>query len=171
MELTVAVAIMATVFAAIMPLFAGIRNSAAARWAGLEMVQNARVLNEHLHRHLAQARRIVAVSAGTDPNGYIEFESDDGAVYRCGIGTWGYVEFGPVGQMHPLAGPVEALRFTCYDAVDLSRPTPAPSAIRLVTWEVRFQSPEALVPGRQVTGACCLRLEPTDNRGASIDSH
>ena len=32
-ELTVATALMATVFAAILPLFAGIRNSAEARWA------------------------------------------------------------------------------------------------------------------------------------------
>ena len=54
-ELTVAVAIIATVFAAVMPLFAGIRNSAETRWANLEMIQNARVLNEQLCRYLAGA--------------------------------------------------------------------------------------------------------------------
>ena len=103
-ELTVATALMATVFAAIMPLFAGIRNSADARWAGLEMVQNARVLNEQLCRYLTQARRMVAFSASTDDSGYIEFEAQDGVVYRCAVGTRGYIEFGPVGKLVSLPG-------------------------------------------------------------------
>ena len=123
-ELTVATALMATVFAAIMPLFAGIRNSADARWASLEMVQNARVLNEQLCRYLTQARRIVAFSASTDDGGYLEFEAQDGVVYRCAVGTRGYIEFGPVGKLCELAGPVEYLRFACYSD-ERSRPARA----------------------------------------------
>jgi Tfp pilus assembly protein PilE len=157
-ELIVATAIMATVFAAIMPLFAGIRNSANARWAGLEMVQNARVLNEHLCRHLAQAQKIVAVSASTDNGGAIEFEAQDGIVYRCAVGVQGYVEFGPVGDLHPLAGPVEYLRFACYADTDFSRPVHTPADVRLVTWEAGLKSGEPLVQDRAVTGACCLRV-------------
>ncbi|OHB66526.1 MAG: hypothetical protein A2Y77_09670 [Planctomycetes bacterium RBG_13_62_9] len=168
-ELTVAVAIMTTVFAAIMPLFAGIRNSADARWAGLEMVQNARVLNDHLYRHLAQARRIVAVSACTDPGGYIEFEAEDGVVYRCAGQARGYVEFGPVGELRELAGPVEYLRFVCYDAVDLGRPIHSPDDIRLVTWEARLRSAGPLTQGRRITGACCLRIRPAEDSGEAID--
>ena len=98
MELTVATAIMATIFAATMPLFVGIRHSTDTRWASLEMLQNARVLNEHLGRYLAQARRIVAVSASTDSAGCIEWEGEDGVVYRCAVGARGYVEFGAVGD-------------------------------------------------------------------------
>ena len=156
-ELTVATAIMATVFAAIMPLFAGIRNSAETRWANLEMLQNARVLNEHLYRHLAQAKRMVAVSAGTDPAGYIEFEAQDGVVYRCAAGARGYIEFGPVGKLHELAGPVEYLRFAGSGDADFQRPVSAPDEIRFVTWEVGFKSMGRLTRGKAVTGACSLR--------------
>lgn len=160
MELTVATAIMATIFAAIMPLFAGIRNSAGVRWASLEMVQNARVLNEHLCRSLAQAKRIVAVSASTDNSGAIEFEGADDVVYRCAVGAQGYVEFGPVGDLHLLAGPVEYLRFVCYSNTDFSRPVQTPADVQLVTWEAGLKSVGHLVQDKVVTGACCLRVKP-----------
>ncbi len=157
-ELTVATAIMATVFAAILPLFAGIRNSAEARWAGLEMVQNARVLNEYLSRHLAQARRIVAISASAEDGGYLELEAPDGVVYRCAVGSRQYVEFGPVGKPCELAGPVEYLRFAGYDDTDFDRPRPTPDGVRLVTWEAGFKSTGALARSKAVVGACCLRV-------------
>jgi hypothetical protein len=168
-ELTVATAIMATIFAATMPLFVGIRNSTDTRWTNLEMLQNARVLNEHLGRYLAQATRIVAVSASTDSAGYIECEMEDGVVYRCAVGARGYIEFGPVGDRHGrgefqrdgrlgiLAGPVEYLRFACYDDRDFHRPLETPAGVRLVTWEAGLKSTGRLAPGKVVTGACCLR--------------
>lgn len=159
MELTVATAIMATVFAALMPLFAGIRRSTEARWAGLEMVQNARVLNEHLGRHLAQAHRIVAVSASGDDGGYIEFEGQDGVVYRCAVGPRQYVEFGPVGKLCELAGPVEYLRFACYGDADFERPLPTSDGVRLVTWEAGLRSTDSRMRSKSVSGACCLRSE------------
>jgi hypothetical protein len=162
---------MATIFAATMPLFVGIRNSRDTRWANLEMLQNARVLNEHLGRYLAQARRIVAVSASTDSAGYIECEAEDGVVYRCAVGAGGYVEFGPVGDRHEpggfkrdrgrlgiLAGPVEYLRFACYDDADFHRSLETPNGVRLVTWEAGLKSTGRFAPGRMVTGACCLRV-------------
>jgi hypothetical protein len=170
-ELTVATAIMATIFAAAMPLFVGIRNSADTRWANLEMLQNARVLNEHLGRYLAQATRIVAVSASTDSAGCIEWEMEDGIVYRCAVGARGHVEFGPVGERHEpeksrrdrghmgvLAGPVEYLRFACYDDLDFYRPLETPDGVRLVTWEARLKSGGRLASGKVLTGACCLRV-------------
>ena len=159
-ELTVAIAIMTTVFAALMPLFAVIRRSAEARWASLEMVQNARVLNEHLCRRLAQARRMVAVSASTDDGGYIEFEAQDGVVYRCAVGSRRYVVFGPVGKLCELVGPVEYLRFACYSDTDFDHPRPTPDGIRLVTWEAGLKSAGSLRRSKSVVGACCLRVEP-----------
>jgi len=167
-ELTVATAIMATVFAALMPLFAGIRNSAEARWASLETVQNARVLNEQLGRCLAQAQRIVAVSAGTEENGYLEFQAEGSVVYRCTVGARGYVELGPVGDLHELAGPVAYLRFICYDDTDLDRPVQTPNDIRLVSWEAGLKSMGRLTQDKVVTGACCLRVDPGGNCGVSI---
>lgn len=152
-ELTVAVAIVATVFAAILPLFAGVRNNADVQWANLEMVQNARVLNDQLGRCLAGAGRIVAVDDGS-----IEFEVADGAIYRCELGTDGYIGFGPVGDLHELVGPVEFLRFVCYDAKDPGRPVQTPEEVRLVTWEAGLRSGGTLARDRIVRGACYLRV-------------
>jgi type II secretory pathway pseudopilin PulG len=157
-ELTVAVAIIAVVFAAVMPLFAGIRNSADARWANLEMVQNARVLNEQLCRWLAAARRITAVSADTSDSGYIQFETANGDSWRCALGEDGWVRFGPVGALSELAGPLDSLRFTCYDGNDLANPVAGPEAIRFVTWEVGLRSEGSMTRGRIVRGACGLRV-------------
>ena len=159
-ELTVATAIMATVFAALLPLFAGIRRSTEARWASLEMIQNARVLNEHLYRHLAQANRIVAVSASTEDGGYLEFEGHDGMVYRYAMGPRQYVEFGPVGTLCELAGPVEYLHFACYDDTDFDRPRPTPDGVRLVSWVAGLKSTGSRTRSKAVRGACCLRIEP-----------
>jgi len=152
-ELTVAVAIVATVFAAILPLFAGVRNSDDAQWANLEMVQNARVLNDQLGRCRAGTGRIVAVDDGS-----IEFEAAGGAIYRCELGTGGCIEFGPVGDLRELVGPVEFLRFVCYDAKDSGRPVQTPEEVRLVTWEVGLRSGGTLARDRTVRGACYLRV-------------
>jgi hypothetical protein len=156
-ELVVAVAIMAMVFVAVMPVFAGIRNSADTRWANLEMVQNARVLNEQLCRSLAGARRIVAAGASTSDAGYIEFEAADGTVYRCALGAGGYIEFGPVGDPGELVGPVESLRFACYSGSDLTLPMSDASGARLVTWTARLRSPDNPAAAKTVTGACHVR--------------
>jgi hypothetical protein len=171
-ELTIAVAISATVFGALLPLFAGIRNSTEARWAALEMVQNARVLNEYLCRHLAEARRVARVSGATERRGYIEFETAAGTLCSCFMGEGGDVEFGPADpgpgpedsertgpQVGILAGPVEYLCFTCYDGNDLAHPTTTPGRIRLVTWEAAWRSSHRLTQGRTVTGSCYLRVD------------
>ena len=173
-ELTVATAIMAVIFAAVMPVFVGIRSSAEARWAGLETVQNARVLNEQLCRCLSQARRVVAIGASTKGDGSIEFEAQDGTVYRCAVGTRGYIEFGPVGTLQELAGPVEYLRFTCYSDADFDTPVRTPDEARLVTWEAGLKSAGQLPRSKAVTGACCLRgsrMLMNENSGVSgVDS-
>ncbi|HNS21817.1 MAG TPA: type II secretion system protein [Sedimentisphaerales bacterium] len=157
-ELTVAVAIMATVFAAILPLFAGVRNGAETHWANLEVVQNARVLNEHLGRHLAGASRIVAIGSSTSDDGYVEFEAAGGAVYRCDVGAGGYVEFGPVGDLSDLVGPVEYLRFVGYDGNDPGASTQTPDDIRLVTWEASLRNSGRQASGKVIRGACYLRV-------------
>jgi hypothetical protein len=171
-ELTIAVAIMATVFTAVLPLFAGIRNSTEARWAGLEMVQNARVLNEYLCRHLAEARRVADVSGATDDRGYIVFETATGSLCRCCLGEGGDIEFGPADGRQGredsgpagspagiLAGPADYLRFVCYDGNDLAHPSTTAGRIRLVTWEAGWRSSSRLTRGRAVSGSCYFRVD------------
>ena len=157
-ELTVAIAILAVVFASLMPVFAAMRNHADAAGADLEMVQNARILNEQLYRHLAQARRITAASGSTETSGHIDFEAADGVVRRCRLGSSGCIEFGPVDDLCELAGPVEYLKFTCYDGNDPAVQTDVAGRVRLVTWEARLASAGALAEDRTVRGACYLRI-------------
>jgi len=156
-ELIVAMAVMTVILGAVVPLFAGMRNSSDTQQACSEMVQNARVLHEHLLRHLAQATRLLAVSSPSEAAGYLEFESADGAVYHYGINAEGYVEFGPVGAAAELAGPVDFLTFVCYDANDLATPTEVAGHIRFVTWDGALRSSRRLTRDRAVAGACCLR--------------
>ncbi len=170
MELTVAVAIIAVVFAAIMPLFAGIRNTADTQWANLEMIQNARILNEQLCRCLAGAVRVTEMSTGTNDDGYIQFEAANGTAYRCARGAGGHIEFGPVGDPGELAGPVEYLRFLCYDANDLSHPARTPDTVRLVTWEARLHSLGSRAGDRTVRGACHLRVAAGAGTRAQIQA-
>jgi hypothetical protein len=135
---------------------AGTRNSAETERGRAEMVQNGRVLNEHLLRHVAQALRITAMSEASDTDGHLEFEAPDGGTYRYEI-DHEYVAFGPPGDLAALAGPVRSLQFTCYDANDFSEPNETPEVVRLVTWEATLGSPGALTPDKTVTGACHLR--------------
>lgn len=169
-ELTVAVAIISAVFAAVLPLFTGVRNSADARWAALETIQTARILNEELCRHLAAAHRILAVSDRTSEEGDLQFEAADGTSYRCVLGEDGWIRLGPADSPDALAGPADSLRFICYDGNDLVRPTLVPATVRLVTWEVRLRSQGQMARDKIVRGACCLRTavqgranEPREN--------
>ena len=119
-EMIIALAMMGIVFAAIMPLFGQIRNSWDSKQAAAETLQNGRILVDHLNRTLSKAVRITAVSNSSQTNGYIEFEDNDANNLRYDVnGTTDYVEFGYVGELYDLAGPVNKLQFTCYDANDL----------------------------------------------------
>lgn len=170
-ELVIAMAILVIVLGAIVPVFAGIRNGSDTQQARTEMLQNARVLNEHLLRHLAQAKRIVEVSPPAEVDGYLEFETADGSVCRYSVNADGYVEFGPVGAGAELAGPLDCLRFVCYDANDLSKPIDSVSRIGFVIWEATLRSSARLGRDRVVNGACCLRANGNLSRDQIAVAH
>jgi len=100
-ELVVAMALMVVVTGTVLPLLAGVRNGSDTQRAQSEMIQNSRVLNEHVLRQLSQATRVVQVSSASETNGHIEFEDADGTTYRYAVGAGDYVQFGPVGDTTP----------------------------------------------------------------------
>jgi type II secretory pathway pseudopilin PulG len=124
LETIIAMAIMVIIFAAILPQFNNISKSWAAKQANAEVLQNARVLTDHLRRNLSTAVRITSVSDSTETDGYIEFEDNDGVTFRYELPPTpsSYVKFGPVGSLSDLAGPVSQLQFICYDDNDLDTP-------------------------------------------------
>ena len=138
-ELVVAMSMMTVVLTAVLPLFAGIRNSWDTRRANTEIVQNARVLVDHLQRHLTQAVQIADVSSSSEEGGYIEFTANDGVDYRYSVSGDGYVQFGASAEdPADLAGPVNQFQFVCYDGNDFATPTDDPNAICFVSVDVTF---------------------------------
>ena len=159
MEMVIAVSMMAIVLAAVLPLFAGIRNSWDTKQAGTEIIQNARVLVDHLRRNLAPAVAVTEVSASSQEDGHIEFTSNDGVSRRYAVSGDGYVQFGPLGESAELAGPVSRFRFTCYDGNDFATPITDPPSIRFVTVEMAFPNPAPLGQEKIFATSVYLRSE------------
>ncbi|MHC4113832.1 MAG: PilW family protein [Planctomycetota bacterium] len=134
LEMIIALSISAVIFAIIPPILRSIRNSWDIKQANAETLQSGTMLIDHLNRNLAKAVRITAVStpsttritAVSTPsitNGYIQFEDNIGNNLRYEVVN-NYVQFGVVGNLGDLAGPVSQLRFNCYDSNEVDTPIP-----------------------------------------------
>ena len=157
-EMVIAMAIMAIVFAAILPQFRAIQNSWDSKQGSAETLQNGRVLIDHLNRNLSKAVRITSVSASSETNGYIEFEDNDVNNVRYDVNsTTKYVQFGTVGDLSELAGPVSQLQFTCYDAYDLDTPITDVNSVRFVKVETTLTNSAALGQDETFIGWAYLR--------------
>ena len=165
-EMVMALAIMAIVFAAILPQFRAISNSWDSKQAGAESLQNGRVLTEHLYRNLAAAVRITTVSDSNETNGYITFENNDGNSLRYAI-VDNYVQFGVVGELSDLAGPVSKLQFTCYDDSDLDTPITDVNSIRLVNVQTTLTNSASLAQDKTFTASAyvCANGNPATASG------
>lgn len=142
-ELIVAFAIIIIIFAAIVPQFRAIRNSLAGTEAVASIIQNGRILAEHITRNLAAAKQIVSVSPSSQTSGSITFK-DNNDVNQCYMLAGGYVVFGAVGSEAQLAGPVDRFQISCYSLNDFNTPTIDVNAIRLVRVETDFPNSDAL---------------------------
>jgi len=159
-EMLLAMAIMAVVFAVIAPQFYIVRKNWDSKAANAEVLQNARVLMEHINRNLAQASRISSVSAAADTDGYIEFIDNDDNTIRYDIAANNYVEFGQTGSLSDLAGSVSTLQFTCYDDSDLDNPLDPvtdPNQIRMVKVATTFTNPYELSQDLDLETAVYIR--------------
>ena len=146
-EMIVAMAILAIVMAAIVPQIYCVQNSWAHNQSSSELLQNGRVLIDHITANLTQAKRITAVSAATVNNGSIEYLDGEGNVLRYSLSPAGYIEFGPVGSLSILAGPATKMRFTCFDISNLNTPTVDADKISFVNVEASFSdaaNPQAI---------------------------
>jgi len=136
LEMIISLAIIAVMFAVILPQFKNIENSWASKRDAAVALQNSRILIEYLNRNLTKAIEITAVSDPCDTTGYIEFKGNDAAPYRFDIAASNYIEFGPVGDLSEIGGPVSQMQFTCYSAEDLDTPITSVGDIRSVKVEI-----------------------------------
>jgi len=164
-EMLIAMALLLIVFAAIVPQIRAIQNSWASKRQNVEVIQNGRVLMDHITYNLTQAQKITVVSDSSETNGYIEFEDNDGNTMRYEIGAGNLVQFGPVGSLSELAGPVSQLQFTCYDACDLDTPIADVNQIRSVRAQATFTNSAALGRDHTFTAQAYLRTNSLGGGG------
>jgi type II secretory pathway pseudopilin PulG len=165
MEMVIALSIMTIIFAVILPLFGQIRNGWEIKQAVGETLQNGRILIDHINHNLVKAIKITAVSDSSVTNGYIEFENNDANTFRYDVNsTSGYVEYGPIGSLSDLAGPVNQLKFTCYDPCDLDTPVTDVNSIRFVKVETQLADPLRL--GKNMALMTCAYLHVNPESGA-----
>ena len=154
-------------------------SEARARWEMLNLIRREKfdiVLPKTMRENKIDMWIHVMREGNPDPlaldlggdSGYFIFTDRGGdRIERAVLGGGGYTVrnsgaydiFGSADDLAELAGPVEALRFVCYDVNDLESPTEVPASIRLVTWEAVFKSSAPLTQGRSIMGASFLRTD------------
>lgn len=131
-EMILALTLVSTVFLVILPQFRLLQAGWDSKESASEIQQNARVLQEHLNRHLSAARLISAVSDTAQTLGFVEFQDATGQTFRYEVGPDGYVYFGPTGDLSLLAGPVSRFQIIGFSPADLVNPATDTSNIRLL---------------------------------------
>ncbi|MHC4561075.1 MAG: LamG-like jellyroll fold domain-containing protein, partial [Planctomycetota bacterium] len=97
------------------------------------------------------------------------FESSDANNLRFDInGTSNYVEFGPVGSLSDLAGPVSQLLFTCYDCNDFDTPITDVNSIRFIKAQTILTNPAAIGQDKTFTTYTYLRVCSTSGDASLI---
>ncbi len=168
-EMVIAIAIITIIFAIILPQFITIQNSWDSKAGAAETLQNGRILIDHINRNLSKATRITAVSSSSETNGYIEFIDNDANNLRYDVNsTTSYIQFGLIGDLSDLAGPVSKLQFTCYGAVDLSTPITDVNAIRKVKVETTLINPASLDQDMTFTTQAYIRTNALPSVSGSI---
>lgn len=161
LEMVIAMAIMAAIFAVLVPQLRAIQNSWDTKSGSAEALQNGRVLMDHLQQNLASVAEITAVSGPAEPNGYIEFLDNDANNVRYDVNAASsYVEFGVVGNLSDLAGPISQFQITCYDACDLDTPLDPvtdPSLIRLIKVQTTLTNSASMGRNLTLTASTYLR--------------
>ncbi|MDD5011093.1 MAG: DNRLRE domain-containing protein [Phycisphaerae bacterium] len=136
-ELIIAMTIMVIIMAAIAPQFRAIRKSWATSEASSNLIQNSRVLQEHITRNLSTAKEIVSVSADSVNLGFIIFK-DANDINKRYMVSGGYVLFGTLGSEEQLAGPISKFQVSSFSLDDFDTATTDANNIRLVEVETIF---------------------------------
>lgn len=162
LEMIFAMAIMAIVFAVLVPQLKAIQNSWDTKAGKAEALQNGRILLDHLQRTLASAKKISAVSSLDETDGFIQFSDNESNTYRYDVvgTTTKYIKYGPIGQLADLAGPVSRFQVYCYDVNDMNAPLDPvsnPCCVRFVKVEATLTNLASMGQDLDVTASAYLR--------------
>jgi type II secretory pathway pseudopilin PulG len=164
-ELLVAMVFMVIIFAVIAPQIYVIRTSWANNEASSTVIQNGRVLEEHINRNLSAAKQIVSVSPSSTTSGFIIFKDSNDVQKRYMVND-GNVVFGTVGSEAALAGPVDKFKISCYTLSDMNTPITDGNNIRFVKIESHFTNNS--IPQADRTFTSSTYLETNANPGCSL---
>ncbi|WP_146663514.1 LamG-like jellyroll fold domain-containing protein [Anaerohalosphaera lusitana] len=169
LEMTISISIMAIVMSAVLPQFHNVFSSWESRRNTAELIQNGRVLHEHVNRLLREAVKITEMSSPDSNAGYIEFETSAGEEYRYELAENGYVRYGLNGSMHDLAGPVDSFNIKCYEKSISTTPLTDPDLVRFIKVESRFDNARQNARGRNFKS--CISLNADNNPNDSLIHH
>jgi type II secretory pathway pseudopilin PulG len=172
LEMILAMAMMAIIFAVIVPQFRPMLSSWDSKAGAGEALQNGRVLIDHLKYNLSKAVKITDVSGSAVTEGYIEYEDNDGNTCRYDVAS-SYARFGVLGDLNDLAGPVSQLQFTCYDACDLDTPIPDVNdvnSIRSVKVQTTLTNSATLGQDKTFIAQAYLRTNGNPGSGGSAQT-
>jgi len=168
LEMVIALSIMTIVFASVVPIFGRINDNWDSKQNAAETLQNGRILCDHLYRNLTKAVKITNVSNSTETDGFIEFENNDAQTFRYAIAdTDNYVEYGQIGDLSDLAGPVSELKFSCYDPCDLDTPITDVNSIRFVKVETILTNASDTSQNKYFRIAAYLRSNVNGSSGST----
>jgi|GEM_PF-1918299 len=161
LEMILVVTLIAGLMASISPAIRVVNMGWQSGEQRLEVVQNARIAMDDTVRALRQARRVSAVSDPGASNGFIEFYDKDDVLQRVDVdGASGLARFGPVGGQSLLAGPVNALEFTCFDSSNTALAAPvAAHEIRSVAIAVTASDAGNRVPDYTLRSKVYMRRD------------
>ena len=164
-EVIIVVSVIGIVLVVMTPLFKTTHRSWVVNDRWTEVVQNARVALDKMVREIRQARGIVYVTAKTNAQGIIRFtDKTSGSMeFRFNTNT-SMLDYGSPGDLssnptslnYSLAGPVQTLKFTCYQA-DAVTETTTPAQIRSVDIEIEILDSQSKVNPLTLKGRAYMR--------------
>lgn len=160
-EMLLVVALMGGVMAALIPVLRAVSTGWQVGERRIEVVQNARVGLDKITRDMREMRRVSAVSAPGDGDGFIEFYDCNDDLQRVEIdGDTGYVVYGPPGDEALLAGPVQSLTFECFDMAGEAMADPVdPIKVRAVAVDMTVADADDRVPPYTLGNSVFMRRD------------
>lgn len=160
-ELMIVVALIGILFVAVQPYFYTLRKTWHQADGRSDILQNARIGLDKMVRELRQATGFSSVTASTEAAGHIAFlDKDSNSVEfkRYNDGTSNMLGFVQGGVTSSLAGPVDSLKFTCYED-DAATVTTTAGAIKIVDIELVVADPRGEIDSQTLSSRALIRSE------------
>jgi Tfp pilus assembly protein FimT len=146
-EMVLVVTLMALLMVALAPYFYTMRTSYSHSDRSTELMQMSRVAMNKMLKEIRQAKRLLSVTAASDPNGrlvFTDFDNNTIEFKKYNDGSREMLGYVVNGVTSPLAGPITSLKFDA-KGVDAATSTQVASLIKSVNIELVLHDAEGKV--------------------------